>query len=109
VAEKNGLAAVPGWSRWTCCDCGYAGVLAETPSRTLEWAEAVRLGFGKFKGRAIGEVARSLDGRRWLLWMVAAVTAEFAAVAVEAARMVLGEQRPGTSPPCRRCNSTETR
>ncbi len=105
---EHALAAVPGWSRWSCVDCGQHAGMAESPPRTLEWATAVVLDFGRFHGKPIGEVAKSAEGRRWLYWMLDVVTNQSAATAIEAARIALGEP-PDMGPPCPRCGSSAVR
>jgi hypothetical protein len=80
--------------------------MGPSPSRTREWAASFRLGFGKYRGRLIGEVAKSVAGRRWLCWMIDTVDEKYAAAAIEAARIV---ERDDTGPPCPRCGSSTTR
>ena len=100
------LASVPGWSRWSCCDCKTPrdDLRGPSPPRDRDWAENTRLGFGKYRGTTIGELARSAKGRAWLFWMVDVVENQDAATAVEAARLVLNEPL-NSGPPCPRCRS----
>lgn len=89
LAEQP-LASVGGWSRWSCLGCrSRAAAMAPSPPRTLAWAESLRLDFGRYKGRSVGELSRTDDGRGYLAWLLASASGPRVALAIEAARIVL--------------------
>jgi hypothetical protein len=104
LAESE-LASNPGWSRWKCIGCkSEAADIAKSPDRTREWALAFRLGFGRYEGRTLGELARGSSGRGYLSWIIR--ESDAAVLVVQAAVLALGDHPIEGVDPCPRCGTT---
>lgn len=78
----------PHYARIGCAECGRNQGFLPKPW-TPERAAAFTLPFGKFRGKTVGELAKSDDGLRYLAWLADNVEGN----AARAARIILGVGR----------------
>lgn len=57
----------PHFARVRCPDCGWHGFL-KTPW-SLDRARAFTIPFGRFRGRTVGQLAQTSEGRQYLCWV----------------------------------------
>jgi uncharacterized protein (DUF3820 family) len=63
--EVRRMPRPPHWGKWTCPRCGQTYGFAPTPP---EEAHSYTMPFGKFKGRTLGEIIKTPEGRDYLEW-----------------------------------------
>ena len=90
LAEVRCVGTGPHYARLVCRKCQKTAKFLQAPW-TFARAEAWRLPFGKHRGKTLGELSRSEQGRGYLAWMTENVEGNAQKAAEIVLRGVLGE------------------